>query len=53
MYGPSTTQLYFEGDPYLSQDPWAKRSLAIDLESQGTSATKRFRGMFDIVLARP
>jgi len=53
LYGPLTTQLYFKGDPYLSQDPWAKPSLAIDLESQGTGAAKRFRGVFNIVLAKP
>jgi hypothetical protein len=37
----------------LSQDPWAKSSLAIDLQSQGTGAVKRFQGVFNIVLARP
>ena len=53
MLGPLTTQLYFKGDPYLSQDPWAKPSLAIALESQGAGAAKRVRGVFDIVLAKP
>jgi catechol 1,2-dioxygenase len=53
LYGPLTTQLYFKGDPYVSQDPWAKPSLVIDLESQGTGASKRFRGVFNIVLAKP
>jgi catechol 1,2-dioxygenase len=53
LYGPLTTQLYFKGDPYLSQDPWAKPSLAIDLESQATGAAKRLLGKFNIVLAKP
>ena len=53
LYGPLTTQLYFKGDPYLSQDPWAKPSLAIDREPQGTGAVKHFRGVFNVVLARP
>jgi hypothetical protein len=37
----------------LSQDPWAKPSLAIDLESQATGAAKRLLGKFNIVLAKP
>ncbi len=53
LYGPLTTQLYFKRDPYLSQDPWAKPSLAIDLESQTTGGAKRLLGKFNIVLARP
>ena len=53
LFGPLTTQLYFKGDPYLSQDPFAKPSLAIDLESRGTGGAKRLVGKFDIVLARP
>ena len=53
LFGPLTTQLYFKGDPYLSQDPWAKPSLAIDLESRATGGAKRLVGKFDIVLARP
>ena len=53
LFGPLTTQLYFKGDPYLSQDPWAKPSLAIDLASQATGNAKRLHGMFNIVLARP
>lgn len=53
LYGPLTTQLYFKGDPYLGQDPWAKPSLAIDPEPQGTGAAKHLRGMFNIVLAGP
>jgi catechol 1,2-dioxygenase len=53
LFGPLTTQLYFKGDPYLSQDPFAKPSLAIDLESRATGGAKRLVGRFDIVLARP
>ena len=53
LYGPLTTQLYFKGDPYLSQDPWAKPSLAIDLESRATANARRLHGVFNIVLARP
>ena len=53
LFGPLTTQLYFKGDPHLSQDPWARPSLAIDLQSQGTGTAKRLQGVFNIVLARP
>ena len=47
---PVTTQLYFNGDPYIADDVWAnhKPSLAIDLERDGALR----RGVFDIVLAR-
>jgi hypothetical protein len=48
-----TTQLYFKGDPYLSQDPWAKPSLAIDLDSRKIGGTTRRQGTFNIVLAAP
>lgn len=48
LFGPLTTQLYFKGDPHLSQDPWAKPTLAIELQPK---ATKRLEGKFDIVLA--
>jgi catechol 1,2-dioxygenase len=53
LFGPLTTQLYFKGDPNLSHDPWAKPSLAIDLESHGSGGAKRLLGRFNIVLARP
>ena len=53
LFGPLTTQLYFKGDPHLSQDPWAKPSLAIDLESHATGGAKRLVGKFNFVLARP
>ena len=44
LFGPLTMQLYFKGDPYLSKDPFAKPSLAIDLESQATGGGKRLLG---------
>ena len=49
LHVPLTTQLYFKGDPFLANDPWAgrKNTLAIDLEQDG----QRRRGVFDIVLA--
>jgi catechol 1,2-dioxygenase len=53
LFGPLTTQLYFKGDPHLGQDPWAKPSLAIDLESQTSGNAKRLFGKFNIVLAKP
>jgi len=53
LYGPLTTQLYFKGDPHLRQDPWAKPSLAINLESHAAGGAQRLRGKFNIVLARP
>jgi catechol 1,2-dioxygenase len=50
LHVPLTTQLYFKGDPFLANDPWAghKQTLAIDLKSDGQIK----RGVFDIVLAR-
>ena len=47
---PVTTQLYFKGDPFIANDPWArhKPSLAIDLKQEG----KLRRGVFNMVLAR-
>ncbi|MGH7630692.1 MAG: twin-arginine translocation pathway signal protein [Gemmatimonadales bacterium] len=50
LHVPVTTQLYFKGDPFIANDPWArhKPSLAIDLEQDG----KVRRGVFDVVLAR-
>lgn len=46
---PLTTQLYFQGDPYIAKDPWAghKPALAIELKADG----KLQRGVFDLVLA--
>lgn len=50
LHVPLTTQLYFKGDPFIANDPWArrKRSLAIALKQEG----KRRSGVFDIVLAK-
>jgi len=50
LHVPVTTQLYFKGDPFIANDPWAghKPPLAIELEQEGNLR----RGVFDIVLAR-
>ncbi len=50
LHVPLTTQLYFKGDPFIANDPWARRkpTLAIGLNQDG----KLRRGVFDIVLAR-
>ncbi|AXK38961.1 twin-arginine translocation pathway signal protein [Crenobacter cavernae] len=50
LHIPLTMQLYFKGDPFIANDPWAgkKPSLAIDLKQDG----KLRRGVFDVVLAR-
>ena len=48
MHVPVTTQLYFAGDPYIADDPWAssKPSLAMELETDGAVN----RASFDFVL---
>lgn len=43
-YRPLTTQLYFRGDPWISRDPFVRKSLIIDLD--------KAHGTFDIVLAK-
>jgi len=50
LHVPLTTQLYFQGDPFLAKDPWAgsKKTLAIDLRRDG----QQRRGVFDIALSR-
>ena len=50
LHVPVTTQLYFKGDPFIANDPWAchKPSSAIELKHDG----KLRRGGFDVVLAR-
>jgi catechol 1,2-dioxygenase len=50
LHVPLTTQLYFKGDPFIANDPWAghKEASAIDLKQDG----KLHRGVFDVVLAR-
>ncbi|MBI3073148.1 MAG: hypothetical protein HYY84_13630 [Deltaproteobacteria bacterium] len=47
-YRPLTTQLYFQGDPYIPIDPFVLPSLVIPLDKRSTP----WRGVFDIVLAR-
>ena len=49
LHIPLTTQLYFQGDPFIGKDPFASRrpSLAIKLKQDG----RHLRGVFDIVLA--
>ncbi len=42
-----TTQLYFEGDPFLADDPFMHPSLVIPLRQESDG----LRGTFDIVLA--
>jgi catechol 1,2-dioxygenase len=48
LHVPLTTQLYFKGDPYIGNDPWAsnKPSMAIDLKQDG----KVLHGTLDLVL---
>ena len=50
LHVPLTTQLYFKGDPFIANDPWAghKEASAIDLKQDGNLR----RGVYDIVLAR-
>ncbi len=50
LHVPVTLQLYFAGDPYIAQDPWASAHpdnvIALATDGEGLS------GGFDIVLAR-
>lgn len=50
LHVPLTTQLYFDGDPFIAKDPFASRkpSLAIKLKADRGV----LRGAFDIVLGR-
>ena len=50
LHIPLTTQLYFKGDPYIANDPFAghKSNLVVDLKPDGQVR----RGVFDIVLSR-
>jgi catechol 1,2-dioxygenase len=50
LHVPLTTQLYFKGDPYIANDPFAghKSTLVVDLKPDGQVR----RGVFDIVLSR-
>ncbi len=43
---PLTTQIYFQGDPYLHADPLAAEDLAISLEE----TEEGLRGRFDIIM---
>jgi catechol 1,2-dioxygenase len=47
-----TTQLFFEGAPYLHADPFRKPSLTIPLRAVQAPEAPYWRGKFDIVLAR-
>ena len=46
------TQVFFEGDPYLRWDPWAKDSLVVKLVAQGhlRNGRSKYVARFDIVL---
>ncbi|NUO53667.1 MAG: protocatechuate 3,4-dioxygenase subunit beta, partial [Polyangiaceae bacterium] len=46
-----TTQLYFEGDPYIPIDPFVKDSLVIPLSQGEVNGAEGLLGTFDIVLA--
>jgi catechol 1,2-dioxygenase len=50
LHVPLTTQLYFKGDPYIPNDPWASRkpALAVELKQED----KHLRGVLDLVLSR-
>jgi protocatechuate 3,4-dioxygenase beta subunit len=46
-----TTQLYFEGDPYIATDPWASQpEAAMRILPLTTDANGAYHGTFDIVL---
>jgi len=47
-----TTQLFFDGAPYLDTDPFRKASLTIRLQATQAPAGAYWRGKFNIVLAR-
>jgi len=53
-FRPLTTQLYFKGDPYLKKDPWARKSLTVELKTEKgrEGAGERRVGTFDLVLAK-
>ncbi len=48
-YVPLTTQIYFEGDPYIAIDPFVHPSLVIPLHQTATGA---WHGAFPVVLAK-
>ncbi len=45
-----TTQLYFEGDPYIPIDPFVKDSLIIPLAEGAVKGRSALLGTFDVVL---
>jgi protocatechuate 3,4-dioxygenase beta subunit len=48
LFLPLTTQIYFEGDPHIAKDPWAKSSKVLSpLAKAGDGSS----GAVDIVLA--
>ena len=47
MVPTMTTQLYFEGDPLIDTDPWAKTALEVSL-SEGSDGA--MSGTFDFVV---
>jgi catechol 1,2-dioxygenase len=51
LLGPVTTQIYFEGDPHIAADPWARSSRQIVALRDGGAEGAAAR--FDIILARP
>ena len=51
LFGPLTTQIYFEGDPHIAADPWARHShQVVELRDAGAEGAA---SRFDIVLSRP
>jgi catechol 1,2-dioxygenase len=51
LLGPLTTQIYFEGDPHIADDPWARHSRQVVALSDAGAG--RAAARFDLVLARP
>jgi protocatechuate 3,4-dioxygenase beta subunit len=44
-----TTQLYFEGDPFIETDPWASDALTVPIETDsGGAQTGRFDFVVDL-----
>ena len=43
-----TTQLYFEGDPFIDADPWAKQALEVSLSEDASGALS---GNYDFSVA--
>jgi catechol 1,2-dioxygenase len=47
------TQVYFENDPYLANDPFVRKSLVIPLNRERREGAEVWLGTFDIVLGPP